>query len=50
MVDGTPLAANATSRPPHVLTDPSGSRLWVVGGRYEFALDRAGGWHIAALT
>jgi hypothetical protein len=35
----------------HVLTDPNGTSLWVVGGRYEFVLDRtSNGWLIAALT
>ena len=35
----------------HVITDPNGTRLWVVGGRYEFTLVRKdGGWLITELT
>jgi hypothetical protein len=48
VVDGDAARAAANVTGTHV---GSGGSLWVVGGRYDFALRRSpGGWRIAALT
>jgi SnoaL-like domain len=47
--DAATAAANVTAT--HVAHNSSGGSRWVVGGRYDFRLQRGGdGWRISALT
>ena len=50
-IDGDRAVATAQFQATHVLANPSGDRVWTLGGHYRFELARrSDGWRIDALT